>query len=115
MPSQVLEILETLGGEKVRYVTRLGSVKTIVAVVDPARRVDTLGNANFLTKTYEVWISKDPAEGIAVVAPNADTLSLKLEPTDPQETVLKVTKIFPDRDHGIPGDGVGMWHLEAVA
>jgi len=35
-------------------------------------------------------------------------------PTDTTETALRITKILPDRDFGNPGDGIGMWHLEAV-
>jgi hypothetical protein len=115
MGSQALEILEALGGETVRYIPRLGSPRTITALVDPIRRTDELGNQSFLTKTYEVWIVKDAKEGIESVTANADGLSLKLQPNDAQETLLKITKIYPERDQGVPGDRVGMWHLEAVA
>lgn len=115
MASQALEILESLGGEPVRYIPKLGGPKLITALVDPMRRTDELGKQNFLTKTYEVWIVKDAREGIESVAPNADAIALKLNPTDTQETLLKITKIYPERDHGMPGDRVGMWHLEAVA
>jgi len=114
--SQALEILKALGGEPVRYTPKLGAAKTITALVDPMRRVDNLGNQTFLTKTYEVWISKSPDEGMPVVTVNVDTIALRLNGEwDPVETALKITKIYPERDHGVPGDGIGMWHLEAVA
>lgn len=113
--SQALEILQALGGEPVLYTPKLGRAKTITALVDPMRRTDNLGNQVFLTKTYEVWLSKHPDEGMPAVAVNVDTIKLKLEACDSQQTTLKITKIYPERDHGIPGDGVGMWHLEAVA
>lgn len=114
MGSQALEILEALGGETVRYIPRSGSPRTITALIDPIRRTDELGNQTFLTKTYEVWIVKDPKEGVASVVANADGIAMKLEPTSNQETLLKITKIYPERDAGVPGDRVGMWHLEAV-
>ena len=113
--SQALEILEALGGEQVVYTPKLGSPKTVMALVDPMRRVDNLGNQSFLTKTYEVWVVKSGEEGIKSVTPNVDTIKLRLQPSDPADTILKITKIYPERDHGIPGDHVGMWHLEAVA
>ena len=115
MKSQALEELELGGGEWVRYIPKVGGPKTIMALVDPMRRVDALGQSEFLTKTYELWIVKDPVDGLTVVVPHVDTVALKLHPTDTQDTVLKITKIYPERDAGVPGDGVGMWHLEAVA
>ena len=112
--SQALTILTLLGGDMVLYVPKVGGPKRIRALVDPMRRIDTLGNQAFLSKTYEVWLSKSPDEGIPVVTPNVDTLKLHLNEDDPVQTTLKITKIYPERDRGIPGDGVGMWHLEAV-
>jgi|SRR6185503_1774496 len=115
MGSQALEILVSLGGETVRYIPKLGGPRTITALVEPMRRIDEIGRQNFLTKTYDVWIVKDGKEGLLSIAENADALAIKLKPTDTQETLLKITKILPERDTGNPGDGVGMWHLEAVA
>ena len=113
--SQALEILIDLGGETVLYIPRTGAPKSITALLDPMRRTDNLGNQTFLTKTWEVWLSKAPDEGIPVVTVNVDVIKLKLDKCDATETVLKITKIYPERDFGIPGDGIGMWHLEAVA
>ena len=113
--SQALEILKALGGEQVLYTPKRGTAKTITALVDPLRRVDALGNQLFLTKTYEVWLSKHPEEGMPTVTVNIDTIRFKDQQCDTAEIVLKITKIYPERDAGIPGDGVGMWHLEAVA
>ena len=115
MSSMALELLETLGGERVRYIPRLGNIRHVVALVEPMRRTDSLGNQQFLTKTYDVWLVKDAVEGMTTIAVNVDTIALKMFPTDRQDTILKITKILPERDHGLPGDGVGMWHLEAVA
>jgi len=115
MGSQALEILEALGGECVRYVPKYGGARTITALVEPMRRIDDLGRQQFLTKTFDVWIVKDECEGVLEIAENADALAVKLRPSDPDETLLKITKILPERDIGVPGDGVGMWHLEAVA
>lgn len=117
MASMSLEILESLGGELVRYTPRRGSPRSIMALVEPMRKTDELGGRqSFLTKTYDVWIVKDAAEGIESVSVNVDQIALKLQPTDTQETVLKITKILPERESGgLPQDGVGMWHLEAVA
>jgi hypothetical protein len=115
--SQAYEILESLGGDLVRYTPRLGGPRTIMALVEPMRKTDELGGRqSFLTKTYDVWIVRDATEGMATVSVNVDQLALKLLPGDTQETVLKITKILPERESGsLPNDGVGMWHLEAVA
>jgi hypothetical protein len=116
MASQALEILETLGGELVRYVPRLGTPKTIMALVQPVRRTDEMGRQHFLTKTYDVWMVRSQSEGIPDEPNvNADAIKLKLQPTDNAETTLRITKIHPERDAGRPGDGTGMWHVEAVA
>lgn len=103
-----------LGGESVTYTPSGKSSRVITALVDPLRRTDALGHSTFLTKTYEVWIVKSATEGISSVKEGYDTLAVKLNASDTVATVLRVTKIGPDRDNGTPGDGVGMWHLEAV-
>jgi len=113
--SQALEQLTALGGEYGTYTPSGKTGRTVLALVDPIRRTDALGNQSFLTKTYELWIVKSATEGITSVKEQFDTFSLKLNPEDSAPTVLRITKIYPDRDQGIPGDGVGMWHLEAVA
>lgn len=114
--SQAYEQLMALGGEYGTY-TPAGKTtgKKVLALLDPIRRTDALGNQSFLTKTYELWIVKSATEGVAGVKEQMDTFALKLNPDDAAATVLRITKIYPDRDQGIPGDGVGMWHLEAVA
>lgn len=112
--SQAFEQLAALGGELVTYTPYQKAPRQVLALVDPVRRTDMLGQKSYLTKTYLVFIVKSASEGIAVVKESFDTLSLKLTPQDASETVLRVTKILPDRDDGTPGDGVGLWHLEAV-
>lgn len=113
MKSQALEILELSGGETIRYIPKVGGPRNVLAVVDPMRRVDALGNQDFLTKTYEVWIVNDPVEGLTEIVPNADTFALKLQATDTHETLFKITKIYPERDRGL-SDRTSLWHLEAV-
>jgi hypothetical protein len=113
--SQALEQLVALGGEQVTYTPSGKAARTVTALIDPMRRTDAIGNQSFLTKTYEVWIVKSASEGIASVKEGYDTLAVKLNASDTNETTLRITKIAPDRDNGTPGDGVGMWHLEAVA
>ena len=115
MGSQALEILERLGGEPVRYISKITGPKILTAFVDPMRRTDDLGQQAFLTKTYEVYLVKDQLEGMDAIYINADQIAVRLQPCDREETLLKITKIYPERDSGMPGDGVGMWHLEAVA
>jgi hypothetical protein len=112
--SQAYEQLVALGGEFGTYTPSGKAGRRVLALVDPMRRTDALGNQSFLTKTYEVLIVKSASEGIASVKEGYDTFALKLNATDATETVLRITKISPERDDGIPGDGVGMWHLEAV-
>lgn len=114
MASQAYEQLDALGGESVTYTPYGGQGRTILALLDPIRRTDAMGNVQILTKTYEVFIVRSAAEGIATVKAGYDTLTVKLEPSDVSVTTLRVTKVLPDRDRGTPGDGVGMWHLEAV-
>jgi hypothetical protein len=113
--SQAYEQLTALGAEYGTYTPQGKSGRPVLALVDPIRRTDSLGNHSFLTKAYELWIVKSASEGIVSVKEGFDTFALKLNPGDVAETVLRITKIYPDRDQGIPGDGVGMWHLEAVA
>lgn len=115
MDSQALEILKALGGETVRYIPQLGSAKLITALVQPIRRTDALGNQTFLTKTYEIWLVKSSDEGVEAITVNVDGVALKLQPSDSADTFLKITKIYPERDGNMPADGVGMWHVEAVA
>lgn len=114
MGSQAYEELSVLGGELVTYIPYGKSGKTVLAVIDPIRRTDQMGNQTFLTKTYEVWIVRSATEGVASVKAQFDLIKLRIEPGDDVETSLRVTKIYPDRDRGTPGDGVGLWHLEAV-
>lgn len=114
MESQALEILQRFG-KLVRYSPKLGGTKLLTAHIEPIRRTDELGNQSFLTKTYEVWIVRDPVEGLMTITPNADVIAFKLYPNERQDTILTITKIYPDSDSGISGDPVGMWHLEAVA
>ena len=109
------EIIRTLGNKQVIYTPKLGSPKTVWAMVDPLRRIDNLGNQSFLTKTYEIWLVKGSDEGIPTVTVNVDTLRCKINESDAAETLLKITKIYPEQDDGAPGDGSAMWHLEAVA
>ena len=112
--SQAYEQLQVLGGELVTYTPYQKSPRQVLALIDPVRRTDQMGQRQFLTKTYIVMIVKSASEGIAFVKESFDTLSLKIQKQDAAETVLRVTKILPDRDDGTPGDGVGMWYLEAV-
>jgi hypothetical protein len=112
--SQAYEQLTALGGEFGTYTPQGKTGKRVLAVVEPIRRVDALGNQSFLTKTYELWIVKSATEGVARVKEQYDTFAVKLAPTDEEDTVLRITKIYPERDAGAPGDGVGMWHVEAV-
>jgi hypothetical protein len=113
--SQAYEQLMALGGEFGTYTPFGKAGRAVLAVVDPIRRIDALGNQSFLTKTFELWIVKSASEGLAAIKEGYDTFALKLNAEDANATVLRITKIYPDRDAGIPGDGVGMWHLEAVA
>lgn len=115
MASQAYEQLQALGGELGTYTPYLKSGRTVLALLDPVRRTDALGNQTFLMKTYDLFIVKSATEGIATVKAGYDTFSLKLNKSDAEETTLRITKILPERDDGFPGDGVGMWHLEAVA
>jgi len=113
--SQALEQLQALGGEQGTYTPSGKAGRSVLALVDPVRRIDALGNQSFLTKTYDLWIVKSASEGVASVKAGYDTFALKLQASDAEETVLRITKIHPERDQGVPGDGVGVWHLEAVA
>ena len=115
MASQAFEQLMALGGELGTYVPYGKAGRTVLGLLDPIRRADGLGNQSFLTKTYDLWIVKSASEGIAIVKEGYDTFAVKLQPSDVGETTLRITKILPERDDGRPGDGVGMWHLEAVA
>ncbi len=112
--SQALEQLQSLGGELGTYTPSSGAAKRILGLVDPVRRTDTLGNQTFLSKTYDVWIVKSATEGVESVKAGFDTFAIKLNANDATETPLRITKVHPERDGGIPGDSVGMWHLEAV-
>jgi len=114
MASQALQQLRALGGETGTYVSSDGESKSIIALVDPVRRVDGLGNKTFLSKTYELWMVRSESEGVKSVKVNFDTFAIRLQPDDLEETVLRITKIYPERDFGVPGDGIGMWHLEAT-
>jgi hypothetical protein len=109
--SMVAEQLMRLSGEKALYVPRIGSSREILLMVQPLRRIDDLGQQVFLSKTYELWFSKGDIEEVTV---NYDTVGIFLNTTDMLRTSLKITKIYPERDDGIPGDGIGMWHVEAV-
>jgi hypothetical protein len=112
--SQAYEQLAALGGELGVYTPSGKTGRAVLALLDPVRRTDTLGNQSFLTKTYDLWIVKSASEGVASVKVGYDTFSLKLNATDAEATSLRITKIHPERDGGSPGDGVGVWHLEAV-
>ena len=112
--SQAYEQLAALGGEVGTYTPQGKAGKSVLAVLDPVRRADVLGNQTFLTKTYDLWIVNSSTEGVASVKAGYDTFAIKLLPSDSADTVLRITKIHPERDQGFPGDGVGMWHLEAV-
>lgn len=112
--SQAYEQLAALGGEMGTYTPHGKAGKPVLAVLDPVRRADVMGNQTFLTKTYDLWIVRSSTEGVATVKAGYDTFAVKLLPADTDETVLRITKIHPERDYGMPGDGVGMWHLEAV-
>lgn len=112
--SQAYEQLVALGGETGTYTPNGKTGRRVLALVEPVRRIDPLGNQTFLTKTYELWIVKSASEGIASVKEQFDTFAVKINATDDEETVLRITKIFPERDAGTPGDGVGVWHMEAV-
>jgi len=114
MASQAYEQIAVLGGEMGTYTPHSGQAKRILGLVDPVRRIDQLGNQSFLSKTYDVFLVRSASEGVATVKEGFDTFSIKLLPTDTTETALRITKILPDRDFGNPGDGIGMWHLEAV-
>ena len=111
--SIALETIRSLGGELGLYVTKEGQSKAIDVLVQPLRRTDELGNQIFLSKTYELWFVKGET-GIEEVIPNSDTIGIFVNKLDLQRTYLKITKLYPERDEGIPGDGVGMWHVEAV-
>jgi hypothetical protein len=113
--SQAYEQLLALGGEIGTYTPHNKAGRSVLALIDPIRRTDALGNQSFLTKTYDVWIVKSATEGMATVKAGYDTFAIKLLPDDATPTTLRITKISPERDDGVPGDGVGMWHLEAVA
>lgn len=114
MASQAYEQLEALGAESVDYTPYGKSTRSVLALLEPMRRTDTLGNQSFLTKSYEVLIVKSASEGIAYVKENFDQLAFFLNPGDTAKTTLRITKILPHRDDGVPGDGIGMWHLEGV-
>lgn len=114
MASHAFEQLAALGGEWGTFTPANGQAVRILGLVDPLRRVDSLGTISFLTKTYDLWIVRSATEGVAAVKAGVDTFALKLQPSDAAETVLRITKILPERDGGFPGDGVGLWHLEAV-
>jgi hypothetical protein len=110
--SQAYEQLVALGGEIVSYTPNGKAARPVLALVDPIRRTDTLGNQSFLSKVYEVLIVKSASEGIALVTVNFDVLDFFLNATDDAPTRMRITKISPQRDDGVPGDGIGMWHLE---
>lgn len=112
--SQAYEQLVALGGEMVDYTPYQKATRPVLALIDPVRRTDALGNQSFLTKTYNVFIVKSSSEGVASVKEGYDTLTLRLSPSDASTTILRITKLLPDRDDGLPGDGVGMWHLEGT-
>jgi hypothetical protein len=112
--SQAHEQLVALGGEMVSYTPYQKAARPVLALIDPIRRTDALGNQSFLTKTYEVLIVKSATEGIVGVKENYDVLEFFLSKDDDVPTRLRITKILPHRDDGIPGDGVGMWHLEGA-
>lgn len=114
MASQAYEQLAMLGGEMGTFTPSSGQPKRILGLVDPVRRTDQLGNQSFLSKTYDLWLVRSATEGVSSIKEGFDTFSIKLAPTDTTETALRITKILPERDFGFPGDGVGMWHLEAV-
>lgn len=112
--SQAYEQLVALGAELVEYTPYQKATRAVLALLDPLRRTDTLGNQSFLTKTYEVMIVKSSSEGLTVINDKFDTLAFFLHPGDTDRTTMRITKILPVRDDGIPGDGVGMWHLEGA-
>ena len=114
MASQAYEQLQALGGEMGTYTPSGLSGRRVFALVEPIRRTDALGNKAFLTKTYVLMIVKSSSEGVSTVKEGYDTYAVKLLPADASETSLRITKVLPMRDEGFPGDGVGMWHLEAV-
>lgn len=114
MASQAYEQLVALGGEIGTYTPYQKAARSVLALVDPIRRTDTLGNQSFLTKTYLIFIVKSASEGIASIKEGFDTLAIRLNGSDENLTTLRITKILPERDDGNPGDGVGMWHLEGT-
>lgn len=109
-----MDQLTLLGGEMGTYTPSSGQAKRIMGLVDPVRRTDQLGNQTFLTKTFDLWLVRSSTEGVTSIKEGADTFAIKLLPTDTTETTLRITKILPERDFGTPGDGVGLWHVEAV-
>lgn len=114
MASQAYEQLAVLGGEMVDYTPYQKAARPVLALVEPIRRTDSLGSQSFLAKVWNIFIVKSSTEGIASVKENFDTLAILLSSTDDAPTTLRITKILPDRDNGLPGDGVGMWHLEGT-
>jgi hypothetical protein len=114
MASQAYEQLLALGAERGTYTPDEGMPVCIVGLVEPIRRTDSLGNQSFLSKTYEIWFVKSETEGVTRIKAGFDTFAIKLDPSDDDETPLRITKIYPERDQGLPGDGIGMWHVEAV-
>ena len=112
--SQAYEQLVSLGGEMVEYTPYGKSTRPVLAVLDPIRRTDGLGNQSFLTKTYEVLIVKSASEGLVLVNEKFDTLAFFLNVGDTERVTMRITKILPHRDDGVPGDGIGMWHLEGT-
>lgn len=114
MTSQALEILQTLGAELCLYTASNGTAKKVWTLIGPVRRTDVLGSVEFLSKTYELWIVKSATEGVTSIKEGYDTVAVRLQPSDPTLTTLRITKIYPEWDVGIPGDGTGLWHVEAV-
>jgi hypothetical protein len=112
--SQAYEQLMALGGEFGMYTPAGKAGRRVLALIEPVRRTDALGNQSFLTKTYELLIVKSATEGVTQVKAGFDTFAVKLLPDDAEPTTLRITKVSPERDDGVPGDGIGMWHLEAV-
>lgn len=113
--SQALQMLTALGAEPITYTPHGQSGKTLTALVERRPvRVNAVGTKEFLTNTVELWIVNSPSEGVTEIKERFDAVTLVPNLAAAAEQTLQVSRIL-EQDEGVPGDGVGVWHLEAVA
>jgi len=111
MASESVQLVVALGGELITYQPQDGAPRTFKALVHRRPIQVQAGGRPYTNKVLELDLPRDGTNGVLSVKEGHDTVRVKFNLADAQETTFTVAKVV-SQDAGMVASDGGLFHVE---